>query len=80
MKFVNFRACGSIERHDMREYNASAVQVLENAEQTATGGVWFRPSDFPGCVDKVPTERPEGQGEIFRIAGRRKRPKSGAFS
>lgn len=65
--FVNFRNCEPTTRHKMRLRNSRAVQDLENAEIRASGGLWIRKSDFPGCLDHMAAEKPNGHGQMFRF-------------
>lgn len=67
MTFVNFRDCDATTRLKMKLRNSKAVQDLEIAEIRASGGVWVRKKDFPGCFDHMPDGRPNGVGQLFRF-------------
>lgn len=65
--FINFRNCNATTRLKMKLRNPAAVQELKIAEERTSGGIWFRKKDFPGACDHMESERPKGEGQLFRF-------------
>lgn len=64
---INFRRVDDAARWKMRLHNAEAFRKLEAAEIAKGGGIWFRREDFPGCLDHLPDQKPDGHGQMFRF-------------